>query len=474
MVPGATDVAATKSVHAPWDDRPIATIDYAGAGVVAQALETADRLANDDDARLPLADRLAILQRTAEIMTERREMLATEAAREGGKPLVDSLVETDRAIDGVKLCIETMRTQAGREIPMNVNKASFGRVAYTHHQPIGTVVAFSAFNHPLNLIVHQVAPAVATGCPVIVKPAEITPLSCMRLVAILREAGLPDEWCQAMVTAGHDVAELLVSDPRVAFFSFIGSGKVGWALRSKLAPGAHCALEHGGVAPVILASDADVADAIPLLAKGGLYHAGQVCVSVQRVFAHTSIARDVAEGLRTAADGMKVGDPTLPDTDVGPLIREAEVRRVHEWVEEAVEGGAEALTGARPIGTHAYAPTILFDPPSQARVSTHEIFGPVICVYPVDDVDEGIARANELPYAFQSSVFTRDIDVALRASRRLRANAVMVNDHTAFRVDWMPFGGFRDSGLGLGGIPYTIAEMQVEKLTVIRSREAEE
>ncbi len=252
-------------------------------------------------------------------MQARRDELALEAAREGGKPLVDSRVETDRAIDGMKLCIQHLRTQAGGEIPMNLNAASAGRLAFTQHEPIGVVVAFSAFNHPLNLIVHQVGPAIAAGCPVIVKPAKATPLSCFRLVNILRQAGLPAEWCQALVTTDNDVASEMVADRRLGFFSFIGSGRVGWDLRRKLAPGARCSLEHGGVAPVIVAADADLDNALPLLCKGGFYHAGQVCVSVQRVYADKAIARGFAERLAGLAEKLKVGDPTLPDTEVGPL-----------------------------------------------------------------------------------------------------------------------------------------------------------
>ena len=470
LVPGATP-AGTMDVDAPWDGRVIGAVETGGTAVVERALATAAALSADRDAIPPADRRLAILDRTAQLMAERRESLAIEAAREGGKPLPDSLVETDRAIDGVRLCIETLRTRAGEEIPMGINPASRGRMAYTHFEPIGPVVAFSAFNHPLNLIVHQVGPAVAAGCPVIVKPAEATPLSCMRFVGLLREAGLPEEWCQALVTTDLDAAGTLVADPRVAFFTFIGSGTVGWMLRGRLAAGTRCSLEHGGAAPVLFAADADLDDAIPLLAKGGFYHAGQVCVSVQRVFAHRSVAREVAERLATAGAAMRVGDPTLADTEVGPLIRPPEVTRVAAWVDEARDAGAEVLGGGRVLSERSYAPTILFDPPAAAKVSTQEIFGPVICVYPVENLDEGIRRANALPFAFQASVFARDLDTVLRATRRLDAATVMVNDHTAFRVDWMPFAGLKASGLGIGGIPYTMRDMRVEKLVVMRSRE---
>ncbi len=471
MAPGAKPGTGVNEVHAPFDGALIATVEQADAAAVDRALETAHRLFRDSDAWLAADVRIKILERTASIMQAHRDELALEAAAEGGKPLIDSRIEADRAIDGVKLCVEHLRTQAGREIPMNLNAASAGRVAFTRHEPIGVVVAFSAFNHPLNLIVHQVAPAVAVGCPIIVKPAEATPLSGMRFVEILREAGLPDEWCQGLLTTGRDVSGSLVADPRVGFFSFIGSAAVGWMLRAKLAPGARCALEHGGAAPVIVTDDADLDAALPLLAKGGFYHAGQVCVSVQRVFAQRKVARDLAERLADAARALRVGDPTLPETQVGPLIREREVSRVDEWVREAAAGGGDLICGGRPVSATCYQPTVIFDPPAGARVTTQEIFGPVVCVYPFDDLDEAIGRANGLPYAFQAAVFTRDIDTAMKASRRLDASAVMVNDHTAFRVDWMPFAGIRESGLGIGGIPSTMADMQIEKMTVIRSKE---
>ncbi|NQU21570.1 MAG: aldehyde dehydrogenase family protein [Candidatus Nealsonbacteria bacterium] len=470
LVPGATGAGHTEVV-APFDGAPIATVEQADRAGVEQALATASSLFRDRDAWLSADRRIDVLGRTVHIMHQRREELALEAAREGGKPLVDSLIEVDRAIDGVKLCIEYLRTQAGTEIPMGLNPASAGRLAFTRHEPIGPVLAFSAFNHPLNLIVHQAGPALAVGCPVIVKPAAATPTSCWRFVQILYEAGLPPEWCQVLLTADHELATEMVADRRVGFLSFIGSGRVGWMLRSHLAPGARCALEHGGVAPVIVAADADLDDALPLLAKAGFYHAGQVCVSVQRVFADRAIAHKLAERLAEKAKALEVGDPTLPGTEVGPLIRHSELQRVDGWVQEAVAGGAELLCGGKAISESCYQPTVLFDPPPDSRVMTHEVFGPVVCVSPFDAIDDAIAAANSLPYAFQASVFTRDLDTALRVDRRLNASAVMVNDHTAFRVDWMPFAGLRESGLGVGGIPYTMEDMQIKKLTVIRSRE---
>ncbi len=468
--PGVKAVS-TATIEAPYDRAPIAEVEQTDAVGVDRALQTAHDVFRDRDAWLTPARRIEILGKAASIMAGRREELARESAREGGKPLGDSLIEIDRAIDGVAGCIETLRTQGGREIPMRVNAASANRIAFTHLEPIGPVVAFSAFNHPLNLIVHQAYPAVAAGCPVIVKPAEATPLSALRLVSILHEAGLPPENAQVLATVDEAARDALVTDPRIAFFSFIGQARVGWGIRSRLAPGVRCALEHGGVAPVIVAADADLDDALPLLLKAGFYHAGQVCVSVQRVFADRSIARELADRLATGARGLDVGDPLSIDTEVGPLIRPSEVDRVEEWCREAREGGAEVLCGGERRSDTCFSPTVLFDPPAGARVSTEEIFGPVVCVYPVDSLDEAVARSNSLRFAFQASVFTRDLDRSMRAMRRLDAAAVMINDHTAFRVDWMPFGGRRESGLGIGGIPHTMADMQTEKLTVIRSGE---
>ena len=471
MVPGVTSASDPIVVSAPYDDAPIASVATGDGAVVDAALATAERLYKDRRGWLPIYKRVEILEKTTAIMAARAAELALEAAREGGKPLIDSIVEVDRAIDGVKLCIEALRSQHGVEVPMNATPAATNRIAFTRHEPIGPVVSVSAFNHPLNLIVHQVAPAVAAGCPVIIKPANITPLSCMRFVGILREAGLPEEWCQAIIPSGRAHSEALVVDPRVAFFSFIGSAGVGWMLRSKLAPGTRCALEHGGAAPVIIAADADLDDVLPVLTKGGFYHAGQVCVSVQRIFAHSSIARAVAERMAGLAEKLVIGDPTSEATEVGPLIRHAEVTRVEEWVAEAAAAGGEIICGGNKISESCYACTVLYDPPGDVRVSTDEIFGPVVCVYPFDDIDEAIARANALPVAFQAAVCTRDIDTALHVYRYIDASAVMVNDHTAFRVDWMPFAGLRQSGHGVGGIHHSLRDMQIEKMMVMRSKE---
>lgn len=467
MIVGETITAGQREIFAPWDWTPIATIATSGPDGVEQALSTAHALFRDRNAWLPADERIAILGRTADLMREEAEPLALEAAREGGKPLTDSRIEVTRAIDSIRLCAETLRHDAGEGIPMDIDAASRGKHAFTVAEPIGVVVALSAFNHPLNLIAHQVGPAVAAGCPVIVKPAQVTPLSCFRLVALLQRAGLPEAWCQALLTEDRETTGTLVSDPRVGFLSFIGGPTVGWKLRSQLAPGTRCALEHGGAAPVIVAEDADLDTALPRLLKGGFYHAGQVCVSVQRIFVHQSRARELAEGLASRAHALRIGDPTREDTEVGPLIRPAEVNRVQQWVDEAVSGGAEVLSGGHPHSDSSYACTVLYAPPSEAQVSREEIFGPVVCIFPYDDLDEALTRANDLPWAFQAAVFSNHLPTIQHVAHRIDASAVMVNEHTAFRVDWMPFAGLRQSGLGVGGIPYTYEDMRVRKMVVL-------
>ena len=268
----------------PYDLNPIGEVSLVPWSTIDAYLHEAALLHKNKAGWLPAWRRIEILTKLAGLMKAQESKLAFLIANEGGKPLVDARIEVARAIDGVGLCVKALGENKGQQIPMDLTQAGAGRLAFTTFEPIGPVVAVSAFNHPLNLIVHQVGPAIACGCPVLVKPAGDTPLSCLKFVELAYEAGLPQEWCR-FVPCDNDVASQMVTDPRVAFFSFIGSGRVGWMLRSKLAPGTRCALEHGGVAPVIVDDSADIASMIPALVKGGFYHSGQVCVSVQKVFA---------------------------------------------------------------------------------------------------------------------------------------------------------------------------------------------
>ncbi len=455
-------------VKSPYDQSLIKEIPLQTTEDAEKALQIADDLFKNQSKWLPAHQRIAILEKTAQIMSARIEELTITAAREGGKPYQDSKVEVLRAINGVKIAAEHIGQLKGEQIPMGLTPASVNRIAFTTREPIGVVAAVSAFNHPLNLIVHQVVTAVAAGCPVIVKPASSTPLSCLALLDILKEAGLPEGWAQPLICKTH-VAEKMLTDKRINYLTFIGSSKVGWYLKSRLSPGTRCALEHGGVAPVIVENDADFESMIPALLKGGFYHAGQVCVSVQKIFAREDICENLANRLAEGAKKLIVGDPTNEKTEVGPLITNWEVNRIEEWVNEAVESGAKLLCGGKRISETCYQPTVLLNPPANAKVSTEEIFGPVICIYSYTERNDAIEKANSLDVHFQASVFTKNLDTALDTVKKLNATAVMVNDHTAFRVDWMPFGGRDASGIGMGGIPYTMHEMTREKLTVIKS-----
>lgn len=457
---------ATLDVLNPFNQNKLTTLEMTSSEELESYLAQAAEL----HAEGPLAagERSTILTRTAGLLEERMEDFALTIAREGGKPLKDARVEANRAVEGIRNAVEEMHTMVGRCIPMRINEKSAHQMAFTVREPIGPVVALSAFNHPLNLIVHQVVPAVATGCPVLAKPAPDTPLSCIHFVDLLREAGLPEEWCRAVVV-DNDLAEKLATDPRVAFLSFIGSAQVGWMLRSKLAPGTRCALEHGGAAPAVIERDADLGKAIAPIVKGGYYHAGQVCVSVQRIFVQVSILDAFLEKFVSAVEALKTGDASNPETDVGPLIRPHEVLRVDEWVREAAEAGGRILTGGRTLGKSLYAPTVVLDPPDSVRLSREEVFGPVTAVYPFAEEEEAVARANQLDLAFQAAVYSESIDRAMFYAHRLSGAAVMINQQTAFRVDWMPFAGRQHSGYGTGGIPYTMEDMTQEKLILIKS-----
>lgn len=463
-----SDSTQTFDVNGAFDEAHLQTLSYTTEQAAFAALETAHRLHRDRAGWLDGPTRIQILRRFASLVEAQAEALARQAAAEGGKPLKDSSVEIARAINGVEVAMGEIGQLHGTEIPMSLTASSAHRFAHTYREPRGVVLAISAFNHPFNLIIHQVITAVAAGCPVLVKPATTTPLSCKSVVDLLGEAGLPEGWCQLLLTENR-VTEKLVGDPRVSFLTFIGSARVGWYLRSKLAPGAACVLEHGGVAPVIVDATADIDASLPLLTRGGFYHAGQVCVSVQRIYLHRDIAEEFTSKFIAAVGGLKTGDPLDASTDVGPLISRRELDRVDSWVQEAVAAGAELLCGGRRLSETTYEPTVLRNPPANARVSKDEIFGPVVALYTYDDLDEAIERANAPDVFFQASVFTRDLDTALSASRRLHGVAVMVNDHSAFRVDWMPFGGHGQSGLGLGGIGYTMRDMTLERMVVFKS-----
>jgi acyl-CoA reductase-like NAD-dependent aldehyde dehydrogenase len=460
-------MSETITVQNPYSGAEIATLPLQSAQDAERLLAQAYARYQNRKSWMPKHERIAVLKKLASLMEHNRDKLLIDAISEGGKPYKDSVVEVDRAIQGVHIAIETLAHMGGHEIPMGLTAGSAGRMAYTLREPYGIVVSVSAFNHPLNLIVHQTVPAFAVGAPVIVKPALTTPLSCLNLVNLFREAGAPEDYVSAIICE-NDVAQKLVTDRRVGYFSFIGSAKVGWYLRSQLAPGVRCALEHGGAAPVIIAPDYEIEKCIAPIAKGGFYHAGQVCVSVQRVYVPKEKAEIFAQKLAEAGNQMIVGDSLDPKTDVGPLILPREVDRIHEWVQEAIQSGGKLISGGNKLPNNCYQTTVILTPSDNAILSKNEIFGPVIAVYGYETLEEAYHRANDVDYSFQSAVFTDQLSTAMEAVHHLDAQTVLINDHTAFRVDWMPFGGSAVSGLGLGGIPYSMEEMTRPKMMVIK------
>ncbi|RUM63128.1 MAG: aldehyde dehydrogenase, partial [Sulfurimonas sp.] len=436
-------------VHSPFDNSIVGHAPFYNLDEVKNKINIAHETFSNKEKVLPKYKRIEILEKLVGILSSQKEELTKLCASEGGKPWADSKVEVERGINGVKITIEALNTLEGREVAMGHTVSSANRMAFTFKEPIGVVAAISAFNHPFNLAIHQIIPAIAVGCSVVIKPAIQTPLSAFRLCELLKEAGLPDGWATAVV-CDREASEFLATSPKISFLTFIGSASVGWYLNSKVAPGTRVALEHGGVAPVIVEADADIKELIPAIGKGGFYHAGQVCVSVQKVYVHSSIVDEVASKLTEYVKNLKVGNQLDETTEVGPLINNKEVDRIESWILEAKESGAEILTGGERISASCYEPTVILNPSDDTLVSQKEVFGPVVCIYSYEDIDEAIKRANALDFSFQAAIFTNNIDTAFKAVGELNATAVMVNDHTAFRVDWMPFGGAKKSGLGMG------------------------
>ena len=449
-----------------YTGKVLAKLQMHDSAQVDSMLSTAQAL--HKDGCLPAHERIRVLQKLAELVANEHEEFSRLIANEGGKPIRDARVEVTRAVDGIRIAIAEIQNIKGEEILMDRSAAGAGREAFTIMEPIGVVVAVSAFNHPLNLAIHQAIPAIATGCPVIVKPAAVTPLCCLRLAKLVEEAGLPKGWMQVAL-ANRKNSEKLVTDPRVGFFSFIGSAKVGWYLKSKLAPGTRCALEHGGVAPLIFDQYKDEEGFVNGVVKASMYHSGQVCVSVQRVYVPEGRDGEMAQKIADIASKQVVGDAISEDSDLGPLILPKETDRIEAWVGEAINEGATLITGGKRINEVSYEPTVLLNPSKSSKVSTQEIFGPVVCVYGYKDINSAIEDANSLDVSFQSAVFSDDVSLVMDVAKKLEASAVMINDYTTFRVDWMPFAGRKHSGYGIGGIGYTMRDMLEHKMIVIKS-----
>ena len=451
-------------VKSPWNNETVGTVKTHNSSEIENIVQEVCRISVRKGEDFPPKERINVLKSFIKIIQENTQSLAELATSEGGKPITDSIIEIKRGAEGVESCIEVLKSESGSVIPMNINEASSNRIAFTQKEPIGVVLAISAFNHPFNLIIHQVIPAIAVGCPVIVKPAEDTPLSCLKIVEMLYEAGLPKNRCHFVMPENLELATKLVSDERIDFFSFIGSSKVGWFLRSKLAPGTRCSLEHGGMAPTFITKNSDLELSAKSIARGGFYHAGQVCVSVQRIYLSKNVSESFIDKFKEEVKKVHLGDPMDKKTVVGPLIRNTEIKRVDQWVGESLENGSKLILGGKVLSECTYDKTIILNPKKEDKISQFEIFGPVVTINEYDDLEKAIDDANSVNVSFQTSIFTNQIDELLRFYTKINASSVFHNDHTAFRVDWMPFAGLKDSGHGIGGMKYSMHDMQILSL----------
>ena len=395
----------------------------------------------------------------------RRDEIARTLAAEAGKPIRDALTEVDRAAMTFRVAAEAARQIHGEEIPMDLAPHGRGRIAIVRRYPIGPVAGISPFNFPLNLSAHKIAPAIAAGNPIVLKPATKTPLSALYLAELAAAAGLP-AGAISVLPMPRRTGDRLVTDPRFKLLTFTGSSAVGWDMKAR-AGKKKVILELGGNAGVIVDESADLAFAATRIATGGFALAGQSCISVQRVYVHQRVFEDFSARLVKLVEQLKVGDPLDPSTDVGPMIEEGEAERVDAWVKEAVAAGARVLTGGTRLGGALYAPTVLTNVPVDARVCREEVFAPLVAVFPFSDFGAALTEVNRSAFGLQAGVFTSNLEHTLEAFDRIETGGVIVNDVPTWRIDHMPYGGVKDSGLGREGPRYTIEEMTEPKLLVI-------
>ncbi len=442
-------------VDNPYDGTEIARVPALGTAHVAQACAAAAAALDRGD--FPQHRRAEVLERSAVLLAERTEEYAVTLAREAGKPIRDARGEVARCVDTLRFSAVEARRLAGEVVPLAASASGTDRLGFAVRRPVGVVAAITPFNFPLNLVAHKVGPAVAAGCPVVLKPAELAPVSAIRLVDLLVEAGLPADWISVVTGTGAEAGTPLATHPVPAMVSFTGSVHVGRSIEHA-AVGKRVALELGSNAPVIVEPDADLARAVRAVRRGGFSYAGQSCISTQRVLVHRSGYRKLLDGLREAVATLTVGDPLDEATEVGPLITEAAAQRVRAWLDAARAAGAE-VTGGVSLGGRLLTPAVVADPPRHLDIYRQEVFGPVVTVTPYADFTEAVALANDSDFGLQAGVFTRDVGTALRAVRELDFGGVLINEVPTFRADQQPYGGSRDSGNTREGPAYTVAEM---------------
>ncbi len=451
-----------QEVRSPYSGDVVARVAKAGADETRRAIDAAEEAMREP---LPAHKRAEILVRVAGALGRRHEEVARLISDEAGKPMKAAKIEASRAMSTYTFAAVEARKLTGETIPMDASQAGEGKLAITLREPLGVVGAISPFNFPLNLVAHKIAPALAAGCAVVLKPASQTPLSALLLAELETEAGLPPGWLNVVVGPSAEIGDVLVDDERVKVLTFTGSSGVGWGLRER-APKKRVNLELGNSTPLIVEADADIEAAATATATHGFSFAGQSCISIQRVYVQRDAYDDFVARLVPKVEQLVVGDPADEDTDVGPVIDEDARDRILEWLDEAKSGGAELLTGGELEG-ELLRPTVVANAGPDLKVSCEEVFGPVVTVNAYDTLDEAIELANGTKYGLQGGIFTASLDAAFEAARRLEFGGITVNEAPTFRADQMPYGGVKDSGNTREGPAYAVREFTEPRLVVL-------
>jgi acyl-CoA reductase-like NAD-dependent aldehyde dehydrogenase len=451
-----------QEVRSPYSGDVVARVAKAG---VDEARRAVDAAAAAMEEPLPAHKRAEILVRVAGALGRRHDEVARQISDEAGKPMKAARVEASRAMSTYTFAAVEARKLAGDMVPMDASQAGEGKLAFTLRRPLGVVGAISPFNFPLNLVAHKIAPALAAGCAVVLKPASQTPLSALLLAELEDEAGLPPGWLNVLVGPSSEIGDVLVEDERVKVITFTGSSGVGWKLAER-SPRKRVNLELGNSTPLIVEADADLDAAVAATAANGFSFAGQSCISIQRVYVQDSVYDEFVSALVPKVDALKVGDPAEEDTDVGPVI-DADARdRILEWIEEARTSGAKVLTGGDLDG-ELIRPTVIANAAPDQKVSCEEVFGPVVTVNRYGTIDEAIELANGTQYGLQGGIFTGSLRTALKAAHELEFGGVTVNEAPTYRADQMPYGGVKESGNTKEGPAYAVRELTDERLVVI-------
>jgi len=449
-------------VRSPYSGEVVGRVAKGGAEETRRAIDSAEQALHNP---LPAHKRAEILVKVVAGIARRHDEIARQISDEAGKPLKAARVEASRAMSTYTFAAVEARKLAGEMVPMDAAQAGEGKLAFTLRRPIGVVGAISPFNFPLNLVAHKLAPALAAGCPVVLKPATQTPLSALLLAELEDEAGLPPGWLSVVVGPSAEIGDVLVEDERVKAITFTGSGAVGWGLAARAAR-KKVNLELGNATPVIVTADADIEAAATAMAAHAFSFAGQSCISVQRLYVERPAYDRFVEAFVPKVEALKIGDPADEETDVGPVIDEDARERILEWIAEARDGGAEILAGGEERDG-LIAPTVIAGASPELKVSCEEVFGPVVTVNAFDSLDEAIELANSTRYGLQAGIFTTRLDTAMRAGQELEFGGVIVNEAPTFRADQMPYGGVKDSGNTREGPAYAVRELTEERLVVI-------